>query len=155
MSMQESSEIPALSGEEIEALDILEMLFFAYRDFISDPDMMLDQFGFGRAHHRVLYFVNRQPGLTVAELLEILQITKQSLARVLKQLIETGHIIQQEGESDRRKRLLFPTSKGRKLILALSAPQSERLSKALEGLNEESRETVARFLHNMTNRAQK
>ena len=82
---------------------IIELLFFAYRDFTSDPDQILSQYGFGRAHHRVVHFVNRVPGLTVAELLDVLQITKQSLARVLKQLLDTGHIVQVQGRQDRRQ----------------------------------------------------
>src|SRR6201988_2215823 len=86
--------------------DLIELLFFAYRDFIGDPDDVLVKLGFGRAHHRVLHFVNRNPGMKVAELLEILRITKQSLARVLRQLIREGYILQREGANDRRQRLL-------------------------------------------------
>lgn len=149
MEKQESN-IDPVTDEDIPSLDILEMLFFAYRDFISDPDKMLDNIGFGRAHHRVLYFVNRQPGLTVAEMLDILQITKQSLARVLKQLIDTGHVYQIEGKSDRRKRLLFPTPKGRNLILELSAPQSRRIETAATDLAPEQRQVVFEFLGRMT-----
>ena len=108
-------------------------MFFAYRDFTSDPDQILADYGFGRAHHRVLHFVNRRPGLTVAELLDVLKITKQSLARVLKQLIDTGHIVQVQGPRDRRQRELYPTAKGRALALALARPQSRRIHDALEG----------------------
>ncbi len=86
--------------------DLIELLFFAYRDFVGDPDDVLGKFGFGRAHHRVLHFVNRNPGMKVAALLDILRITKQSLGRVLKQLIDQGYIEQKEGEHDRRQRLL-------------------------------------------------
>src|SRR5690606_19152964 len=109
----------------------IELLFFAYRDFTSDPDQILADYGFGRAHHRVLHFVNRRPGLTVAELLDVLRITKQSLARVLKQLIEAGHVIQVRGPRDRRQRELYPTDKGRALALALAMPQSRRIARAL------------------------
>ena len=77
--------------------DLIELLFFAYRDFVSDPDQLLDKLGFGRAHHRVLHFVNRNPGMKVAELLDVLKITKQSLGRVLKQLIDEGYVVQKEG----------------------------------------------------------
>ncbi len=108
-------------------------MFFAYRDFTSDPDAILARYGFGRAHHRVVHFVNRMPGLTVAELLDVLKITKQSLARVLKQLIDTGHIVQLPGPQDRRQRELYPTAKGRALALALAAPQSRRIAEALRG----------------------
>ncbi|EIM72080.1 MarR family transcriptional regulator [Nitratireductor aquibiodomus RA22] len=111
---------------------IIEHLFFAYRDFTADPDAILDEYGFGRAHHRVLHFVNRLPGLTVAELLEVLRITKQSLARVLKQLIDDGYIVQIPGPRDRRQRELYPTQKGRDLALALALPQSRRIRAALE-----------------------
>ena len=94
-------------GRESEpAWDIIELLFFAYRDFVSDPDEVLAKFGFGRAHHRVLHFVNRNPGMKVAELLDILKITKQSLGRVLKQLVDQGYVLQKEGANDRRQRLL-------------------------------------------------
>src|ERR1700759_4889736 len=86
--------------------DLIELLFFAYRDFVGDPDEVLAKLGFGRAHHRVLHFVNRNPGIKVADLLDILKITKQSLGRVLKQLIGDGYIVQKEGASDRRQRLL-------------------------------------------------
>ena len=128
---------------------IIELLFFAYRDFTSDPDKILAHYGFGRAHHRVLHFVNRTPGLTVAELLDVLKITKQSLARVLKQLIDTGHIVQVQGPRDRRQRELHPTEKGR--ALALAAPQSRRISNALQGVGTEGRIAVERFLRAMVN----
>ena len=72
--------------------DIIELLFFAYRDFVGDADRLLESFRFGRAHHRVLHFVNRHPGLTIAELLDILRITKQSLSRVLKELLDEGYV---------------------------------------------------------------
>ncbi|MGN6467410.1 MAG: MarR family winged helix-turn-helix transcriptional regulator [Rhizobiaceae bacterium] len=136
------------SGEDID-FTIIELLFFAYRDFTSDPDQILAQYGFGRAHHRIVHFVNRRPGLTVAELLDVLKITKQSLARVLKQLIDTGHIVQVQGPRDRRQRELHPTAKGRALSLALAAPQSRRIAKALEGAGVGDRAAVERFLRNM------
>jgi DNA-binding MarR family transcriptional regulator len=107
---------------EAKLLEFAELLFFAYRDFTRDPDAILKDFGFGRAHHRVLHFVKRHSGLRVADLLDILNITKQSLSRVLKQLIDKGYIVQQAGSSDRRERLLFPTEKGRALAERLAAP---------------------------------
>ncbi|MGJ8571321.1 MAG: MarR family winged helix-turn-helix transcriptional regulator [Hoeflea sp.] len=133
--------------------EIIELLFFAYRDFISDPDAILDTSGFGRAHHRVVHFVNREPGLTVAALLDTLKITKQSLARVLKQLIDSGYIAQVAGPEDRRQRRLFPTAKGRELALALAKPQSCRIANALKGLGESERAAVRRFLSGMINPA--
>ena len=85
------------------AVDLIELLFFAYRDFTGDPDAVLAEYGFGRAHHRVLHFVTRNPGLRVSDLLSILRITKQSLARVLKQLVEEDFIVQRPGPQDRRQ----------------------------------------------------
>jgi len=138
-----------LEAEESLDLGLIELLFFAYRDFTSDPDQILDRYGFGRAHHRVLHFINRRPGLTVAELLDVLRITKQSLARVLKQLIDSGHVVQVQGPRDRRQRELYPTPKGRELALALARPQSRRIAQALETLDGDGRRTVEEFLRNM------
>ncbi len=120
-----------MSKDDCENFRIIELLFFAYRSFVTDADEVLAEYGFGRAHHRVLHFTNRIPGLTVAELLDILKITKQSLSRVLKDLIQSGHIIQHKAANDGRKRLLFPTKKGRKLALKLSQMQSQRINAAL------------------------
>ena len=111
------------SASEAQLHEFAELLFFAYRDFTGDPDAILSDFGFGRAHHRVLHFVNRHAGLRVADLLGILNITKQSLGRVLKQLIDQGYIIQQAGASDRRERLLFATERGQALAERLAARQ--------------------------------
>ncbi len=141
----------AITSDDGIDLAIIELFFFAYRDFTSDPDQILTDYGFGRAHHRVLHFVNRMPGLTVAELLDVLQITKQSLARVLKQLIDTGHIIQVQGPRDRRQRELYPTAKGRALALALATPQTHRIRNALDGASSEDRTAVERFLKAMVN----
>ena len=99
----------------------------------------------------MLHFVNRMPGLTVAELLDVLKITKQSLARVLKQLIDTGHIIQVQGPRDRRQRELYPTAKGRALALALARPQSRRIHDALQGASAGDRTAIERFLKAMVN----
>jgi DNA-binding MarR family transcriptional regulator len=136
---------------EAKLLEFAELLFFAYRDFTRDPDAILKDFGFGRAHHRVLHFVNRHSGLRVADLLDILNITKQSLSRVLKQLIDKGYIVQQAGSSDRRERLLFPTDKGRALAERLAAPQSVRLGAALEAAGPGAEAILRRFLEAMVN----
>jgi DNA-binding MarR family transcriptional regulator len=101
----------------------IELLFFAYRDFTAGPDQILDEYGFGRAHHRVVHFVNRNPRMTVGELLSILRITKQSLNRVLGQLVRQGFIIQHRGPQDRRQRLLELTEKGREFEGRLSSVQ--------------------------------
>ncbi|WP_409568114.1 MarR family winged helix-turn-helix transcriptional regulator [Methylobacterium sp. E-066] len=111
--------------------DLIELLFFAYRDFVGDPDRILAAYGFGRAHHRVLHFVDRYPGLTIAELLDILRITKQSLNRVLKDLIGQGYVTQKTGPSDRRQRLLYCTPSGAELAADLTRVQARRLARAL------------------------
>jgi hypothetical protein len=98
------SAAPGAAGAD-PTWDIIELLFFAYRDFVGDPDEVLSKLTFGRAHHRVLHFVYRNPGMKVADLLDILNITKQSLGRVLKQLVDQGYVIQKEGAQDRRQRL--------------------------------------------------
>lgn len=119
-------------GEEAQLIAFIELLFFAYRDFISDPDEILEQYGFGRAHHRVIHFVGRHPGIRVAELLDILRITKQSLGRVLKELIDTGYVYQKEGPTDRRRRLLYLTEAGCELHGELMSPQLARARRALD-----------------------
>lgn len=136
-----------------ELLDLAELLFFAYRDFTREPDKILDKIGFGRAHHRVLHFVNRRPGMRVADLLEILKITKQSLGRVLKQLIDEGFIAQEEGKSDRRERLLYPTSHGRELSARLAAPQLERVAHALRASRQSGNAPLETFLYQMISEA--
>lgn len=126
--------------------DIIELLFFAYRDFVTEADDVLAKFGFGRAHHRVLHFVNRNPGMKVAELLDILKITKQSLGRVLKQLVDQGYVVQKEGANDRRQRLLYVTSKGETLAMKLAALQTARIAQALAELGPNAHEAARRFL---------
>jgi DNA-binding MarR family transcriptional regulator len=139
-------------GRESEpAWDIIELLFFAYRDFVGDPDEVLAKFGFGRAHHRVLHFVNRNPGMKVAELLDILKITKQSLGRVLKQLVDQGYVLQKEGANDRRQRLLYVTAKGETLAMRLAGLQTERINHALAELGPNANDTACRFLAAMIN----
>src|SRR4029077_2307110 len=123
-----------------------ELLFFAYRDFVGDPDEVLAKLGFGRAHHRVLHFVNRNPGIKVADLLDILKITKQSLGRVLKQLVDQGYVVQREGENDRRQRLLFVTPKGEQLAMKLAGLQTERIARAFGQIGPNAHEAARRFL---------
>ncbi len=141
-----ATQTPAPDGMDFETI---ELFFFAYRDFISDPDAILEKGGMGRAHHRVVHFVNRTPGMTVADLLETLNITKQSLARVLKQLLESGYICQVAGPEDRRQRMLYPTQSGRQLALALARPQSQRIKRAFANARPEAREAVLQFLSGM------
>jgi DNA-binding MarR family transcriptional regulator len=133
-------------GEHEPTWDIIELLFFAYRDFVGDPDDVLAKFGFGRAHHRVLHFVNRNPGLKVADLLVVLKITKQSLGRVLKQLIDEGYVVQKEGANDRRQRLLYVTPRGEALAMKLAGLQTTRIARALGQLGPGAHDTARRFL---------
>ena len=132
--------------------DIIELLFFAYRDFVGDADHELEAFGFGRAHHRVMHFVYRYPGLKVADLLDVLRITKQSLGRVLKQLLDEGYIVQKTGNNDRRQRLLYATPKGEALVGKLANLQTKRINRALEEIGEANAEVVRRFLRAMIDR---
>jgi DNA-binding MarR family transcriptional regulator len=132
--------------------DIIELLFFAYRDFVGDADNELEAFGFGRAHHRVMHFVYRYPGLKVADLLDVLRITKQSLGRVLKQLLDEGYILQKTGNNDRRQRLLYATPKGEALVGKLAGLQTRRINRALEEIGPANAETVRRFLRAMIDR---
>lgn len=127
-------------------LDLMGLFFFAYRDFVGDADALLEKQGFGRAHHRVLYFVNLRPGMPVADLLDILKITKQSLARVLRQLIDNDYIQQETGRTDRRQRLLYPTDKGREFFQQLSVTQASRINAAIDQLPEGSRKTICDFM---------
>jgi DNA-binding MarR family transcriptional regulator len=132
--------------------DIIELLFFAYRDFVGDADHVLEEFGFGRAHHRVIHFVHRYPGLKVADLLDVLRITKQSLGRVLKQLLDEGYIVQKAGAKDRRERLLFATAKGEALVAKLAGLQTDRITRAMAELDPAGAETVRQFLRGMVDR---
>lgn len=134
---------------EAETVALIELLFFAYRDFVSDPDVILEEIGFGRAHHRVIHFAGRSPGMTVQQLLDILRITKQSLARVLKELIDKGYVFQKEGESDRRQRLLHLTPKGEELRQRLVAPQMTRLRRAVEQSGSGNAALYRKFLYSM------
>ncbi len=109
--------------------ELIELMFFAYRDFVGDADHRLATLGFGRAHHRVLHFVSRRPGLTIAELLDILKITKQSLNRVLKELIGRDYVEARPGLKDRRQRQLFPTARGQALALEVALLQSRRFAR--------------------------
>ena len=118
---------PQIVQEEFDLRQGIEMLFFAYREFTGEADQILEDYGFGRAHHRVIYFVGRHPDINVSELLDILRITKQSLSRVLSQLIREKFIIQENDAVDRRRKLLRLSEKGRKLEQQLTAQQSRLL----------------------------
>ena len=127
--MTDATSPPTCAREE-ELRQGMELLYFAYRDFTAEPDAMLERWGFGRAHHRVIYFVGRHPEISVSDLLATLRITKQSLSRVLGQLIRQGFIQQRPGSRDRRQRLLDLTQKGVELERQLSENQRHRIAKA-------------------------
>ena len=120
----------------------IELLFFAYRDFTADPDRILEEYGYGRAHHRAIHFINRKPGLTVQGLLDILGVTKQSLNRVLRQLISDKMVVSTVGADDRRQRLLSLTEAGEALEARLSEAQRGRVRRAY---SEAGPEAVAGF----------
>ena len=143
-----------------EIRQAIELLFFAYRDFVADPDKVLADYespngslgrAHHRAHHRVLHFVNRNPGRTVAELLDVLQITKQSLARVLRQLIDEGFIEQERGPEDARQRLLYLTAKGEAFETALSNPQRARFRRLFEKAGPEASRSFLALLFELIN----
>jgi len=132
------SSINPLFLREEDLRQAMELLFFAYRDFTAEPDTILREYGFGRAHHRVVHFVGRNPGISVSELLAILKITKQSLSRVLGQLIDEGYIAQRPGTRDRRQRLLELTPKGIDFEDRLSRGQRELIARAYRAVGAEA-----------------
>ena len=129
MADVKSTANPQFLREE-ELRQAIELLYYGYRDFTAEPDAMLARYGFGRAHHRVIYFVGRHPQMSVSDLLAILRITKQSLSRVLSQLVRQGFIHQSPGSRDRRRRLLELTEKGVELERQLSENQRQRIARA-------------------------
>ena len=137
------------SDEELR--DAMELLFFSYRDFIRKPDTILEEYNFGRAHHRVIHFVGRNPDINVTHLLSILRITKQSLSRVLSQLVRENFIQQLEGPIDRRQRLLSLTQKGYELEDKLSRDQRNRITSAFERAGPEAVNAFYKVLLNMMN----
>ena len=122
-----------LSEKEIRK--IIELMFFSYRDFTSGPDKILEKIKFGRAHHRVIYFVGKKEKITIKELLSILQITKQSLSRVLNQLVKEKYILLSTGE-DRRTKNLSLTKKGHELENKLSTIQIRRIKNIIKNADE-------------------
>ena len=141
-----SDERRASERDDAPMYDLIELFYFAYRDFVGDADRLLEAYGFGRAHHRVLHFVSRQPGLTIAALLEILRITKQSLNRVLKELIAQNFIEARAGALDRRHRQLYATSEGESLARELARVQTRRFSGAVERLGPLGKDHAVAFL---------
>ena len=131
---------------DVQHIDLIELLVFAYREFTAEPDEILARDGFGRAHHRVIHFVSRKPGLTVTELLEILAITKQSLSRVLRQLIDEEFVRQAAGDGDRRQRHLHLTKKGEELASRLMRLQSKRFHETLQSVEKSDGDALRRCL---------
>lgn len=129
--------------------ELIELMFFAYRDFVEDADRMLAVDGFGRAHHRVLYFAVRRPGLTIAELLDILKITKQSLNRVLNELLDRGYVTSQLCAVDRRQRRLHATPRGVALVRQIAEVQSARFTRAFGRLGGNAEAAASAFLEAM------
>jgi DNA-binding MarR family transcriptional regulator len=129
----------------------IELFFFAYRDFTARADETLLQYGFGRAHHRVIYFVGRNPGMTVSDLLDILKITKQSLSRVLGQLVRQGFIVQRPGATDRRQRLLSLTELGAELERKLTEEQRALVARAYRSAGAEAVEGFRKVLLGLIN----
>jgi DNA-binding MarR family transcriptional regulator len=127
----------------------IELLFFAYRGFTSDPDKILENYTYGRAHHRAIHFVHRRPGSTVNSLLDILGVTKQSLNRVLRQLIDDGLVESRVGEQDRRERHLYLTEKGQALEFELSAAQRKRLRAAYKQAGPDAVQGFRKVLENI------
>ncbi|MEX2009115.1 MAG: MarR family transcriptional regulator [Dongiaceae bacterium] len=131
----------------------MELLFYAYRDFTAEPDAILGRYGFGRAHHRVIYFVGRNPSITVSALLDILKVTKQSLSRVLGQLVRQGFVAQRPGARDRRQRLLQLTAKGAELERLLSEGQRARIAGAYRAAGAEAVDGFRKVLLGMIDEA--
>lgn len=129
----------------------IELLYYAYRDFTIEPDALLAGLGLGRAHHRVVYFVGRHPGMMVSDLLAVLRITKQSLSRVLSQLVADGYIVQRPGPSDRRQRLLELTPKGVELERRLTESQRARIAAAYRAAGVEAVEGFRKVMLNLIN----
>lgn len=137
-------------GEEDIRHD-MELLFYAYRDFTAEADVVLACHGLGRAHHRALYFIGRNAGITVSELLAILRITKQSLARVLNDLVRLGFVVQRMGTEDRRRRHLDLTGKGVELERHLMERQRTRILRAYREAGADAVEDYRKVLTRMIN----
>ncbi|MBM3523466.1 MAG: MarR family transcriptional regulator [Alphaproteobacteria bacterium] len=129
----------------------IELLFYAYRDFTGEPDQILAKIGFGRAHHRVIYFVGRHPGIAVGELLGILRITKQSLSRVLSELLRKGYVVAQPGAADRRQRRLSLTEAGVTLERELTENQRARVAAAYRAAGAAAVDGFKRVMLGMVN----
>ena len=135
-----------LNDKEIKK--VIELIFFSYRDFTAGPDKVLEKLNFGRAHHRVIYFVGKKDKITIKELLGVLKITKQSLSRVLNQLVKEGFIVVSTG-SDKRTKILSLTKKGTNLENELSTIQIKKIKKAIDSFNQEDIDGFKKILYEM------
>tara|TARA_Y100001970_G_scaffold284029_1_gene400547 strand:- start:6339 stop:6824 length:486 start_codon:yes stop_codon:yes gene_type:complete len=131
-----------------EIRKVIELIFFSYRDFTSGPDKILEKLNFGRAHHRVIYFVGKKNNITIKELLRVLRITKQSLSRVLNQLVKEQFIIVSTGYDKRTKKLSL-TDKGKSLEIKLSTIQIEKIRKVIKNFSEENIDSFKSILYEM------
>jgi DNA-binding MarR family transcriptional regulator len=136
--------------KDIEIRKIIELIFFSYREFTSDPDAILDKLNFGRAHHRIIYFVGKKEKITIRDLLSILQITKQSLSRVLNQLVKDEYIIVSSG-TDKRTKTLMLTKKGSNLEKELSNIQINKIKNIIKNANEGDINGFKNILYSMVN----
>ncbi len=150
--MSRSQKLLYLTEEQL--LQGIELMFFAYKGFTSDPDRILEEYGYGRAHHRAIHFINRRPGLTVNELLDILGVTKQSLNRVLRQLVDEGLVESRVGLEDRRQRNLRLTQKGKDLEAQLATAQQARMRKAYSAAGPDAVVGFREVLENMIDEGQ-
>ena len=135
-----------LNDKEIRK--IIELVFFSYRDFTAGPDQILEKLNFGRAHHRVIYFVGKKDKITIKELLGVLKITKQSLSRVLNQLVKEGFIVVSTG-LDKRTKNLSLTSSGLSLENELSTIQIQKIKKVINNFNQEDIDGFKKILYEM------
>ena len=135
-----------LNDKEIRK--IIELVFFSYRDFTAGPDQILEKLNFGRAHHRVIYFVGKKDKITIKELLGVLKITKQSLSRVLNQLVKEGFIVVSTG-LDKRTKNLSLTSSGLNLENELSTIQIQKIKKVINNFNQEDIDGFKKILYEM------
>ncbi|MDA1180801.1 MAG: MarR family transcriptional regulator [Proteobacteria bacterium] len=133
---------------EKEIRKIIELVFFSYRDFTAGPDQILEKLNFGRAHHRVIYFVGKKDKITIKELLRVLKITKQSLSRVLNQLVKEGFILVSTG-SDKRTKNLSLTTSGLSLENELSTIQITKIKKVISNFNKEDIDGFIKILYEM------
>lgn len=145
----QQTDVPAPRDEELR--HAMELLFFAYRDFTGEADAILADYDMGRAHHRAIYFIGANAGISVTELLAILKITKQSLNRVLSTLIDEGYVVQETDDGDRRRRLMRLTPKGRELEQILTRRQTGRITRAYREAGPGAVEGFRRVLHGLIN----